>query len=455
MDPAITLFFRQNGRLMVISTLAGLLVGLSIVLLFLKPAYESTASVLIKDVSTAAYVTTELERGSSFLKPVKTDGDPILTQKEILKSQFLMDYLERYIKQRYPQESVKKLDKHLKIKNPVGTDMLTVSFMWNTPEKSKEFLQVILREYDRINLSINERIHKSRSDFINRQAQEIADNLLSVRQKIRQYRTQSLVMDLPGEALALSEQRSRFATQLENTVAAMAGSRQTIAELSRQLGMNSGEALKAVAVGASNENMVSVRKDLLETQAEYDTLAAKYTNEHPKMIALKAKLASLDKEMGELTHLSTGGHGPAVRVIFDPVREKLAQNLAEAQAQLKSLGAQQTSLSQTLGKLDQQRAKFPNYAFDLDQLAQQERSLSRALDALTEKQLEARIKEAEVLSNIFVIDPPTKPETSANPSSVLILLVCMILGGGAGLGLGLFRYQRLFEPERHLIKVPV
>jgi len=67
-------------------------------------------------------------------------------------------------------------------------------------------------------------------------------------------------------------------------------------------------------------------------------------------------------------------------------------------------------------------------SFTLDNLQQEERALSAAYDELKGKQIEAKIKEAEAVSNVVVIDPPNIPMEVSFPSYFQILLIAVIFG---------------------------
>jgi uncharacterized protein involved in exopolysaccharide biosynthesis len=54
--------------------------------------------------------------------------------------------------------------------------------------------------------------------------------------------------------------------------------------------------------------------------------------------------------------------------------------------------------------------------------------LSSALDTLQQKAIEAHLKEAEALSNVFVVDSPHYPMSARFPSILQIWLLALLLG---------------------------
>ena len=86
-----------------------------------------------------------------------------------------------------------------------------------------------------------------------------------------------------------------------------------------------------------------------------------------------------------------------------------------------------------------EQSTIPEKKFMLDNLQQEEGVLSTAYDNLKEKQIEAKIKEAEAVSNIVVIDPPNLPKSPSFPSYIQVLLIAVMLGLTAGLTISVLK----------------
>jgi len=433
-------YFRNFGRdiKLIISIVVIIFIwSLIYLLIFYRPSYESSAKIWIKNLATEEFVAS-LDNTQSQLTPLTSAGNPILTQIEILKSEKLKEFVANYQSGRGKQIAKGSVD--IEVKNKPNTDILMVTLSDASPLDAQQTLNVVLQEYDNINLTINRKIRTARREYIDLKLAEIDAKLHDVRNKIKAYKSEHLVIEIDEETTQLVDQGVSMSTKLEDTIAEMKNAQSSVKELENQLSLSPKEAINAVALGSGNQTLLELRNTLNTEVQEYEFDSAKYTDFNPKMIAHKHKIAAINKQIKNQIALSIGKYAKSQKInIFDPTRATLVGNLADYQTKFMGLTAEKQAIMNSIEKVNAEQSKIPEQKFTLDNLAQEEGVLSTAYDELKEKQIEAKIKEAEAVSNVVVIDPPDLPLGASFPSYLQVLLIAVFLGLASGLSLSVLK----------------
>lgn len=428
--------FSKDVKLILSAILVIFMWSVIYLLLFYSPTYESEAKVWIKDLATEEYVAS-LDTQSQ-LTPLTSAGNPILTQIEILKSNQLKQTIAEY-KSTFGEE-VDSSSIKIDVKNKPNTDILNIAYGDNSREKAQDVLKVILEEYENINLSINRKIRTSRREYIDSKLAEINDKLYEARKKVKDYKEKNLAISVDEESTQLVDQKVSMSTKLEDTVASIKSTAATVSELEKQLSLKPQQAINAVALGSGNKLLTDLRGELNDAVQEYEFDSAKLADTNPKMVAQRNKISTINKQIKNQIILSIGKFAKTQRInIFDPVRESLVRDLAENQTDFMGLLAEEQAINNSIKKVKAEESKIPEQKFVLDTLEQQEKVLSDAYDQLKEKQIEARIKEAEAVSNIVVVDTPSLPKGVSFPSKFQVLVISLMLGLMSGLSLSVLK----------------
>lgn len=406
-------------------------------LIFYKPSYVSGAKIWIKNLATEEFVAS-LDTQNQ-LTPLTSAGNPILTQIEILKSDQLKDFIAKY-KSEQKGKIIKKESIDIEVKNKPSTDILNVTLSGDSPDEAQKTLNVALEEYDNINLLINRKIRTARRKYIDLKLAEIDAKLHEVREQIKDYKSKNLAIGIDEETTQLVHQGVSMSSKLEDTVAGIKNTQSSVTELENQLSLKSKDAINAVALGSGNQTLTQLRNDLNTAMQEYEFDSAKLADTNPKIIAQKNKIATINKQIKSQIALSIGKYAKNQKInIFDPTRAQLVANLADYQTKLMGLRAEEQAIQNSIKKINVEQSKIPEKKFTLDNLEQEENVLSEAYDQLKERQIEAKIKEAEAVSNVVVIDPPSLPRGASFPSYLQVLLISSILGLVAGLSLSILK----------------
>lgn len=426
----------KDARLIFSIILITFVWSLVYLVIFYRPSYESEAKVWIKDLQTKEFITS-LDMQSQ-LTSLTAAGNPILTQIEILKSDQLKKTIANYKELKGEKSNSGSIK--ISVENIPNTDILSISLKDKTPEDAQKTLALVLKEYERINLSINSKISRARREYIDLKLEEINEKLFNVRKQIKEYKTKNLAIDITEESIKLVDKGISRSSQLDDTIAQIRSAGSSVRELETQLSMNSKTGINAVALGSGNKILEQLRNDLNAEKQEYEFDSAKLADTNPKMVAHRNKINTINKQIKNQIILSIGKYAQTQKInIFDPVREELVKNLASKQTELIGLQAQERAIRNSINEINQTQSKMPEKKFILDNLEQEEKVLSDAYDQLKEKQIEAKLKEAESVSNIIVVDQPSLPEGQSFPSKSQILILTLFFGLFVGLSMSILK----------------
>lgn len=428
--------FSKDSRLICSIVLIIFVWSLVYLLIFYHPSYESDAKVWIKDLETKEFVTS-LDMQSQ-LTSLTAAGNPLLTQIEILKSDQLKKTIVDYKIRN--GEKAKLGSIKIDVKNKPNTDILEISYKDKSPEDAQETLSMVLKEYENINLSINSKISRSRREYIDLKLKEINQKLFDIRNKIKEYKTKNLAIDITEESSRLVDEGIATSSQLGDTRAQIKSTSSSIRELESQISMGSKTGIRAVALGSGNKILEQLRNDLNAETQEYEFDSAKLADTNPKMVAHKNKISTINQQIKKQIILSLGQYAQSQKInIFDPVRENIVGDLATKQSELMGLQAREKAIKRTVTDLNKTQSKMPEKKFVLDNLEQEEKVLSDAYNQLKQKQIEAKLKEAEVVSNVIVVDWSSYPTGPSFPSRSSIIIISLFLGLIAGLCMSVFK----------------
>lgn len=394
-------------------------------LIFYKSFYESTAKILLKDMGTKEFIT-PLDVQSPF-STLTSAGNPLLTQIELLKSEQLKSAIYRQGKSY--DSKLKLNDVKVDVKTKPNTDILVISIKGSSPENAQRLLEQALIEYDQLNLEINNKMNKSKRAFIDLKIEEINEKLTDVRRQLKDYKIEHLAINIQEESNKLVGQGITTSTKLADTKAEIKRTQSSITELENQLSLKPKAAVDAVALGSGNRILEQLRKDLNAEMQEYEYDGTKLADTNPKMVAHKNKIDAINKQIKNQIILTIGQQAKTQNInIFDPVRESLVRRLAESQSDLMGLQAEENAIRNNIMNIHKNQATIPEKKFVIDSLEQEEKVLSDAYNQLKQKQIEAKLKEAETISNVVIIDKPGLPTSASFPSRLEVIFIALMLG---------------------------
>lgn len=439
-------FLKRNGFL---------IAGVSVFVMFwvlvyaftlYSPNYAAKSTVIIKDSAiTSRYVMPEqyyaLQTTSS------SSSNPVLNTMGLLKSQAISDALFAYLLEKHPDELTSRYignkaqwekfftdgSKFIKAKNQPGTDLIVIEFAWDDPVIAREALQVVVDAFQQASLELNQSEQRSRTTFLEKQVEELELQLAEVRGRKTQYRRNTGTVSVKRESDDLAASRMELGNRLSQIEAQARGKEAEVARYQKMLGMNPEKALKASALG-QNATMARLQDELYTLQQKLANLRTTYTENNPKVKEVQSQVDEIKADIEAEKRRTLGSQaGEAVDgVVADTTRGTVVSNMVAAQAEAQRLRSEAAVIRGRLGEVNGLIQRFPEVEAGLMDIEQEEGSLSNALDNLRQKVMEAKVKEEQTLSNVFVVDPPRMPVKPEFPSRLHLVVLSVVLGLGAG-----------------------
>ncbi len=410
-----------------------------------KPGYAAKSMVIIKDSAiTSRYV--EPDQYYALQTTSSSSSNPVLNTMGILKSSAISDALWQFFQSKHP-EQLKKLkiktqeewkafyqdgSSFIKAKNQPGTDLISVQFSWSDPVIAKEGLAVVLSAFQNASRDLNRSEQSTRTKFLEGQVREIEAQLLAVRKLKSTYQISNKTVSVRREGDDLAGTRMELSNRLSQLEAQAQGKERLARRYQQLLGMNPEKALKASALG-QNGTIARLQDELYRLQQQYALLSSSLTESNPKVREIEAQIAQVKANLTAEQSRTMGTTNNTQTVVADSTRGDVVRNMLLANGEAQDLRAQAAIIRQRLGQVNVDISQFPQKAEGLAQIEQKEGSLSLALDHLRQKALEGRVKEAQTLSNVFIVDEPSLPQKAQFPTRTHLIVLSVLMGLGVGI----------------------
>jgi uncharacterized protein involved in exopolysaccharide biosynthesis len=448
-------YFQKNQRLGLTVGAFLLAAALTYGLVGYKPNYNSSATVLIKDAAMEARYVVQ-DSGPSPAAATSNTTNPLLNTLGLLKTDSIRDALYFYFTTQHPEVLEKKRihdhskwneffgngKKFINAKNQAGTDFISVSFKWPDAVIAKEALEVTLDALKNASRQLNQAEQHERVDYLNQQIADVRLRLEAARGRIRSFKQQSRLVDINNEREGYARNRIEMETLLAGVSSDATSKQNEMRSYERLLGMSSRQAVSATALGG-NENVNKMQSQLYSLKEEYKSLRVRYTDEHPKMIQLRADMSQVEKNLNQEASRTLGYNATtsSSAAILDKPRGDAVTNLLSAKAQADSLNAKAGAIRQHLSRLDTKLNQLPELEKTLSDLRDEENILSDSLRSLEQKALEAKIREMQTLSNVFVVENPSVPYKANFPERVHMIWLGVLASVIGGLGSILLKHK--------------
>ncbi|OGI21869.1 MAG: hypothetical protein A2287_07215 [Candidatus Melainabacteria bacterium RIFOXYA12_FULL_32_12] len=425
----LALIFKEKGIV-----LAGIVLGLALFvcyfLFFYTPIYSSTSELFVRNISqNSIFTPTEAQ---SMIQSESGYSNPLFNLTRMLKSGSLASRVYSNIKEKYPEDL-----KKLKVKSTedweavfpalVGakiepsTDIINVSLNWINKNNTKEILDETISEFKIINLEIRKSAETKRREYLDSQLANIGANLDSVRGQIKDFKLENGAFDLENESLELTKARVELQKEAEILRSDVSYYNRKLADLSSQLGLpNARMALRATAIG-QDPYLAKLSQDLVVAEQNYSKLSAKFTDNYPDVIGAKKEINTIKRNIVSRQDESLGNVLLA-RGIYDKPSQDIVTDMARVQAEKISSAAKLKGIQKGIRNLSKAESKLPAKVLGLGELQKQEEALATAYNNAKQAQLEAQIRENEVIDNIIVLT------NSSNPKFIMSTLLIRFFG---------------------------
>jgi len=335
-----------------------------------------------------------------------------------------------------------------------GQNLYTVSYSSGNAVQAKKVVETLLNLFVETNLGQNRTSMESARNFLENQISDYEQKLKQADQRLADYKAQHY--DVLGAAGTNFSQRLDTVRQSMQTARTKLEEAQLMRDQLRaglattpqflevdsapQVVINSGN---AVTAGTPRARVQQLRQELTALQA-------RFTDQHPDVIAAKRNLEAAEAQLAEENSKENqangvkggGSHGN----ISNPVYEQLKVRLVQAEGELAQDQGQVAMAKDELARIESLAVTAPKVEADLADLTRENGVIKAKYEELLGRRESARISEAVETSGdkvqFRVIEAPQVPARPSFPNRALFASLVLVLGFGTG-GALIFLLHRL------------
>ncbi|MBP0020547.1 MAG: AAA family ATPase [Cyanobacteria bacterium SBLK] len=373
--------------------------------------------------------------------------------QEILLADRVLITVARELNIRDPRKIFKKI----KIKFPQedGPQVIRVEYKENEKEKAELTLNTLMREMVEQSRLFNTAMLRSQIEALNKRELEARQDLKEAEREFYDFMRREggdLIAIQDGtlfSGISLSEQQQReLKIQLEGVIA-------QIQSLQDQLGLTPPEASVSLAL-SSDPIIASLRAQLLQIETEIELRSKDYRPEHPILAELLKQKETYDRQFIDRTYEVIGDDNVfevapiEIRKAssLDAIRQQLATQLVQLQAQRETLEGQLAAVRDTERELRQTYERYPTKQLEQENLQQQLQLRKQFHDNIEARLVDAQAAEVETVGSIAIAQTAVAQEPKAEPSGGLnpvIVLAGGIVGAGVA-SMGIILVLSFFDP---------
>jgi polysaccharide biosynthesis transport protein len=399
-------------------TFAAVIAGAIGYLIFAPSTYEATVKILVDNKQLSV---SELGRQIAE-RPEILNANPIATQAELAKSQRILDkaLTQASLQGLGDLPQIMQFRKDLKVTILPDTGILGMTYRNENPKLASGLVNLISDLMVQENVSTSRSAVTSLRKFLEAEVPKRRRQLMEIEAAESNYKRTSGVVSLTNQ----TDQERVLAAQI----------RESSARDTSLRGLTNTKSIKktfeAVRVG-QDEGLKALRTKLAELEALVVTNRSRLGDSHPDLLAAveqrDAVKAQYVKQLKRLTKNVSKNLDPDngdSSELSQDLASKLIVNDVERsgyERKLASVRVQRAELQTTLNQL-------PVKEQNLVELARSREEGATALTLLQRKLSEARMTEAQLVSNISILDKANVPTEPAWPNRPVVLLLAVVTG---------------------------
>jgi polysaccharide biosynthesis transport protein len=398
-----------------------------------KPTYEVTSRLVVESRSSSV---SELGRAITKLPDTVPGGStPLANQAELVKSRRV---LERAIAQSLtpndaPEITADKLllKKSIKAKMIPATNILELTYEEGNPQRAAKLLNAVVGSIITEDANLIRKEASSVRAFLEARVPEQENRLNQIESEESLYRQSTGVVAGDAQSNGLVTNLADVENQQRQVVAQLREARTKSDMLQKITQVKAPEAAYAATRVGQDEQLRNARVKLAEAEGKVIEIRSRLGDKHPDLLAAIEQRDELRKLYNNRVTAVISDDQPVPKdglAATDEVsRNLLSQYIvgetdrAALDQRLQVLTASKDSL---LGRLEQ----LPSKQQGLIRILRQREDAGNTLKLLRTKLEEARIAEAQIISNLRVLDPATVPTKPTQPKPMMVMALATLAG---------------------------
>jgi tyrosine-protein kinase Etk/Wzc len=284
-----------------------------------------------------------------------------------------------------------------------GTNIIQVSYRHTDPELASEVVNALSSVYLERNILLKSEEANKSVEFIDKQLQSVRENLDTAEEQLAAYKSTSGVVEMGTEATSL-------------------------------IGLLTGQEKELASVELLRRQAQFAVASLKTAMAQKKSYVPAVLMDDPVVSSMAEKLATLEVEKRRLLVDLTEMH-PDVRAVQGQIMQIQDKLLSTYQQLLSGLSKQSDTVRGDLQRYEARVRQLPAAERDLARLTRRSTVNAEIYTFLLQKHEEARLARAATIGNVNIIDPAIVPDRPVKPQKAKNLLLGLIVGCMAGIGL--------------------
>jgi len=441
-NPLLLLLLREK-KLIIAGIITGFILFVFYYIFFYKALYTCKCKLYVKNITKSSIVA-DLSPGNTVVSE-SGYSNPLFNLRELLKSEQIAYRVYPLVKNKYPEDLtylgvLTKEDFYVYYLKLItssvepSTDIMEIKLMWPNNKNAPEVLKFIISEFKKENLNLRGFVENKKRVFLDEQTVDVTKKLQDIRNKVKEFKLTSNITDIESETLQLVNARLELEKQVNYLKSQINYNTTKRNELAKELNISEPDvALRSAGIG-TDPYLMKLSQDLAIAKQSHATMKAKFTEKFPEVIAVNNQIETLETLISERKK-ETVENIVIPRAIYDGPSSQVVTTLALTHAEIASLEEQLKTLQKGIAEIKKTEDGYTVKLVNYSELKNLEIAFNNAFQQVKQKQLEAMIKESEIIDNLIVLSYPL----GASPQVLYILsrfLGFMILGSLLGLGLG-------------------
>jgi polysaccharide chain length determinant protein (PEP-CTERM system associated) len=431
-----------------------------LVAVLLPPAYKSTSTILIEEQEIPQdLVTTTVTSYAE--QRLQTINQRIMSTSRLLEVINQFDLYKKLREKRTTEEVITKMRTDVVMK-PISADVVdrqtgrattaTIAFSLSyegkeSPKTVQQAATVLASLFLEENLLVRERQTQETHDFLEEEADRVKAELKQIETDLADFKEKHI-----NELPELLQANIQGLESMERTVERLVEQQRSLREREEYL------ETQLTTVSPFTENQDRNRLDELKVELVY--LETRFTAEHPDVVKTREEIVALGKKIAQQNISDKNSENRP----DNPAYVTLMSQLASIRTDIESIKRQQEEYGHRSEEYQRRIEATPKVEETYNALLMEQANTQSKVSDLLQKTMDAKVAqglEKEQKGERFtLIDPARLPEKPSKPNRLAIVLVGIVLGCAAGVGLVAlkeFSDQTVRHPEvlSMVTKLPV
>ncbi|MFN2341450.1 MAG: GumC family protein [Halanaerobium sp.] len=314
------------------------------------------------------------------------------------------------------------LSQKISIQSHGDADLLSVQVEYNDPELAQKIADTLVSIMQTEIESLNQASLNGASTFIDDQLEETKNRLLELEDQLLKYRKEHELLrpETQGQNLL-----NRF-TELEKqkTEAELLEEEAQIAlrEINQKLQGVDEKIINSESI-SRNPELNTIKSNLTSLYTELEGLKTRYTEKHPEIQTVLAKIDNLENQLNNKTAEIVSGRTET----NNPLYQELNSRIINMEVQQVTASSQKEVYQERIAEIQQELDSYPEAELAFFRLQREKNVAEDIYLLLRNRKEEINIQQAMQTSDIFVVDSAYLPENPIRPNLKLNLAIASVL----------------------------